>query len=82
MLLNNYKTHAAMQARPTLGHAEQGPVAMATDEVKDADKDAIKEKVLKVIEDAGFAGQRAAKLDTDQFLQLLNAFNMAGFHFS
>ena len=82
MLLNNYNTHVAMQSRPSLGHAEQGPVAMATDDAKDADKEAVKAKVIKIIEDAGFGTSRAAKLDTDQFLQLLHAFNKEGFHFS
>ena len=42
----------------------------------------IKERVLKVLESTGKAECRAAKMDIDDFLTILLAFNEANFHFS
>eukprot|EP00951_Prasinocladus_malaysianus_P006676 scaffold47472_cov31-Prasinocladus_malaysianus.AAC.2 len=41
-----------------------------------------KQLVVKVLEDADFAEQRASKMNQDQFLALLAAFNQAGIHFA
>lgn len=43
--------------------------------------EAFKAKVLKVLEDAGMADKRAAKLGQNDFLTLLAAFNAEGIHF-
>lgn len=42
----------------------------------------IKDKVLQILEAADLTEKRAAKLDTDDFLALLNSFNEAGIHFT
>ncbi|KAL7752495.1 Dimethyladenosine transferase [Sorochytrium milnesiophthora] len=42
----------------------------------------IKEHIQKVLTDSGYAESRAAKLDLDDFMKLLVAFNDAGIHFS
>lgn len=42
----------------------------------------IKKAIDKVLEKAGFAETRAAKMDIDDFLKLLVTFNEAGLHFS
>jgi len=42
----------------------------------------IKEKVIDILEKNEFADKRAAKLDMDDFLKLLNAFNQACLHFT
>mmetsp|Transcript_4195 Transcript_4195/g.11828 ORF Transcript_4195/g.11828 Transcript_4195/m.11828 type:complete len:359 (-) Transcript_4195:427-1503(-) len=41
-----------------------------------------KELVVGVLEEAGFAEHRAAKMNQDHFLELLAAFNKAGIHFA
>ncbi|EOD14862.1 hypothetical protein EMIHUDRAFT_197460 [Emiliania huxleyi CCMP1516] len=38
--------------------------------------------VMKVLEETGFAEERTAKLDQDDFLRLLAAFNAVGIHFA
>ena len=40
-----------------------------------------KEMVMRVLVDSGYEEQRAAKMNQDQFLALLAAFNKAGIHF-
>jgi 18S rRNA (adenine1779-N6/adenine1780-N6)-dimethyltransferase len=42
----------------------------------------VKDLVLKILTDIDMVEKRTAKLDMDDFLKLLNAFNSAGFHFS
>lgn len=42
----------------------------------------VKDVVGKVLETAGMSGRRASKLDIDDFLGLLEAFNEAGIHFA
>ncbi len=42
----------------------------------------VKERVLQILESTGLAESRAAKMDIDDFLKLLVAFNEAGFHFA
>lgn len=69
MMLNNFNTHAAMQAQPALGQAEQGPIPMAIVGAKAADAEQVKEMVLQTLEEAGLSSERAAKLDTDHFLR-------------
>lgn len=41
----------------------------------------IKEKVLEILENMGYADQRAAKLDMDDFLKLLDSFTKEDIHF-
>jgi len=41
----------------------------------------MKDKVVEVLEQNDFADKRSAKLDIDDFLRLLDAFNKAGIHF-
>ncbi|XP_065176954.1 probable dimethyladenosine transferase [Sycon ciliatum] len=41
----------------------------------------VKEKVLEILTESGYAEKRARTLDVDDFLAILNAFNSAGFHF-
>jgi len=42
----------------------------------------IKDKVMAVLTESEFLEARPAKMDIDDFLQLLAAFNRAGIHFS
>lgn len=42
----------------------------------------VKDKIMQVLESTGLAESRAAKMDIDDFLKILVAFNEAGFHFS
>lgn len=42
----------------------------------------VKSRVMGILEGTGMAGNRAAKMDIDDFLGILLAFNEAGFHFS
>jgi 18S rRNA (adenine1779-N6/adenine1780-N6)-dimethyltransferase len=42
----------------------------------------VKDLVLKILTDTDLLEKRSAKLDMDDFLKLLNAFNTAGFHFA
>ena len=49
--------------------------------VVDPDVD-MKAMITEAIEAGGFTGARPAKMDTDDFLKLLAAFNAKGLHFS
>ena len=42
----------------------------------------MKEVVMDVLRSAGADKSRSAKMDQDDFLKLLNAFNVAGIHFT
>ncbi len=42
----------------------------------------VKERVMAIVEGAGLSESRASKMDQDDFLTLLVAFNEAGFHFA
>jgi 18S rRNA (adenine1779-N6/adenine1780-N6)-dimethyltransferase len=42
----------------------------------------IKTKVFSIIEKSGYAEHRAAKMDLDDLLKLLYAFNQEGIHFA
>ena len=42
----------------------------------------IKTMITTAIEEAGFTGQRPAKMDIDDYLKLLASFNAQGLHFS
>lgn len=46
------------------------------------DERSISEIVESILEQEQWKGQRASKLDLDDFLQLLSEFNDAGIHFS
>ncbi|KAJ3355883.1 dimethyladenosine transferase [Allomyces javanicus] len=54
----------------------------AQNDVIVADEFEIKQYVNKILEDTGFAEQRAAKMDIQDFMKLLLAFNNAGIHFT
>ena len=41
-----------------------------------------KAKIQSVLDESGFSESRAAKMDVDDFLKLLNAFVSAGFRFT
>ena len=41
-----------------------------------------KDKILALLEESGFADKRSAKLNQDEFMQLLAAFNSRGIHFA
>lgn len=47
----------------------------------DAELADVRKRVTEIVERAGMADTRAAKMDTDDFLRLLVLFNEAGFHF-
>jgi len=49
---------------------------------RDDDDRSVKEIIERILEGNNWKGQRAAKLDLDDFLQLLSEFNGAGIHFS
>ena len=41
----------------------------------------MKDKIVEVLEQSDYAEKRSAKMDMDDFLGLLDAFNRAGIHF-
>jgi len=49
---------------------------------EDTDERSVSEIVEGILEQEQWKGQRASKLDLDDFLQLLSEFNDAGIHFS
>lgn len=50
--------------------------------VQSMEEASIKDRIMKIVESTGQAENRAAKMDIDDFLKILVAFNEAGFHFS
>jgi len=61
------------------GDVEMGGAAAGSEQ--DRTK-AMRETVVGVLESCGFSATRSAKMDIDDFLALLAAFNKAGIHFS
>lgn len=72
ILEENYRTHLALSSRD-----EEMDV-----EVDEVSPVMVKELVEKVLNETGYSDKRAARMDIDDFLCLLAAFNMAGIHFS
>lgn len=70
MLENNRKTHQALQKAKD-----------RMDDDNDNDERSVKEIMLEILEKEPWKGQRASKMDQDDFLQLLAEFNDAGIHF-
>lgn len=54
----------------------------AADDTKGTSQRSVREIVEEILDHDRWKGQRAAKLDLDDFLQLLSEFNDAGIHFS
>lgn len=42
----------------------------------------VKKEVMQILEDSGFINERAAKMDNDDYLKLLNGFVSKGFRFT
>eukprot|EP00967_Tisochrysis_lutea_P108251 scaffold167580_cov43-Tisochrysis_lutea.AAC.2 len=91
LLADNLKTHRALHDAMTGGM--QDAVSMEEDEAVDTGGLATRRKsgdllqevsdmVEQVLETTGFAEERTAKMDQDDFLKLLAAFNAAGIHFA
>lgn len=72
ILEENYRTHLALSSRD-----EQADV-----ESDDLSPFKVKELVEKVLSETGYSDKRAARMDIDDFLCLLAAFNVEGIHFS
>jgi 18S rRNA (adenine1779-N6/adenine1780-N6)-dimethyltransferase len=68
MLEDNRKTHKALQKKE--------------DQMDDEDEEkSIKDIMEEILDRESWKGQRASKMDQDDFLQLLAEFNDAGIHF-
>lgn len=79
MLESNYK--AWKKAKDEIeggGDVQKGDMQMDGTEEDKWDVDAVLEAVL---EETGCAEKRAAKMDVDEFLELLEAFHRRGIHF-
>ena len=70
MLENNRKTHQALQKKEDQMSDDHG-----------AEEKSIKDILEEILEKEPWKGQRASKMDLDDFLQLLSEFNDAGIHF-
>jgi len=75
LLENNRKTHQALQQQKQ----KKDDTSMEDDD--DDSKKSIKEILEAILGKEPWAGQRASKMDQDDFLQLLSEFNDAGIHF-
>lgn len=76
-LAANFKTQNVMD----MIEANYKTVSAKCDRIISDDFD-VKALIMQVLESVGMAEQRAAKMDTDDFLKLLNAFHQAGVHFA
>lgn len=76
LLENNRKTHRALQ------QGKQNDNSRMDDSNDDGDDEkSIKEMLEEILGKEPWKGQRASKMDLDDFLQLLSEFNDAGIHF-
>jgi len=94
LIADNLKTQRALaggMAPPQ--PAAPTPMAMEEDEEEDEDGDrpagrdgesiaAARALIDEVLESTGYAAQRSAKMDLDDFMRLLASFNEAGIHFT
>lgn len=80
LLEENYQTHLSLnQGQPSGGamDTDTAPTPLVLEPVTD-----MKATVEQVLESEGFAEQRAARMDINDFLALLAAFNAKGIHFT
>lgn len=80
LLEENYQTHLSLnQGQTSVGamDTDATPTPLVLEPVTD-----MKATVEQVLESEGFADQRAARMDINDFLALLAAFNAKGIHFT
>jgi len=80
MLDKNHKTLQALKvgSEMDMGGDEEGDMEMDEEEGTGP----FKEKICRLLQEAGYGDKRAAKLTQDDFLQLLTLFNTNGIHFA
>jgi 18S rRNA (adenine1779-N6/adenine1780-N6)-dimethyltransferase len=81
LLDDNRKTVQALQQAAAGATAASKMDTTTTHETRDEEK-SIKDIVEEIVNREPWKGQRASKLNLDDFLQLLAEFNQAGIHFS
>ena len=97
MISRNVATVNAMEAAASPSGAVALPASLLTDDAmevedeeadeddvvadKGPDKAEIRDKIIAILEETGLNAERASKLDMDDFLKLLHAFNAQGIHF-
>lgn len=79
LLEENYQTHLSLNQGQASGamDTDAAPTPLVLEPVTD-----MKATVEQVLESEGFAEQRAARMDINDFLALLAAFNAKGIHFT
>eukprot|EP00959_Pyramimonas_sp_CCMP1952_P251472 5254774-Pyramimonas_sp.AAC.2 len=65
-----------------VGGNEEGDDSDADMDAEEEGTGPFKEKICRLIIDAGYENKRAAKLTQDDFLHLLTLFNTNGIHFA
>jgi 18S rRNA (adenine1779-N6/adenine1780-N6)-dimethyltransferase len=80
LLDDNRKTVQALQQSNNSSTAASNMDTTANE--GEADEKSIKDIVEEIVNREPWKGQRASKLNLDDFLQLLSEFNQAGIHFS
>mmetsp|Transcript_296 Transcript_296/g.538 ORF Transcript_296/g.538 Transcript_296/m.538 type:complete len:179 (-) Transcript_296:128-664(-) len=82
VLEENMKTHMSLN-NSTTSVPQSGASAMAIDGESEADSASpIKQLIEEILNETGYSDKRAARMDIDDFLCLLAAFNSKGIHFT
>ena len=81
LLENNRKTHKALQQQEKQKQRQPASDTIKMDEDDEDDEQSIKDLLEEILSKDPWQGQRASKMDLDDFLQLLAEFNGAGVHF-